>query len=84
MTLEPIFSRHAQAGTPGFGEAPQPLIQNHPLVTGEAIAAFTPHRPPRPDKSEGGAPLDIRSELEPKGDQPAAIEELEFPAGRFD
>jgi excinuclease ABC subunit B len=62
--------------TPGFGEAPQPLIQNHPLVTGEAIAAFTPHRPSRPDKTEGGVPLDIQSELEPKGDQPAAIAEL--------
>jgi len=61
---------------PGFGEARQPLIQNHPLVTGEAIAAFTPHRPPRPDKTEGGVPLDIQSELEPKGDQPAAIAEL--------
>jgi excinuclease ABC subunit B len=62
--------------TPGFGEAPQPLIQNHPLVTGEALAPFTPHRPPRPDKSEGGVPLDIQSELAPKGDQPAAIAEL--------
>jgi excinuclease ABC subunit B len=62
--------------TPGFGEAPQPLIQNHPLVTGEAIAAFVPHRPPRPDKSEGGVPLHIQSELKPKGDQPHAIAEL--------
>src|SRR5262245_60113613 len=32
---------------PGFGEAPQPLMQEHPLVSG-AISAFTPHRPPRP------------------------------------
>ena len=32
---------------PGFGEAPQPLMQDHPLVTG-AVTAFTPHRPPRP------------------------------------
>jgi len=62
--------------TPGFGEAPQPLIQNHPLVTGEALGAFTPHRPPRPEKSEGGVPLHIQSELEPKGDQPSAIAEL--------
>jgi excinuclease ABC subunit B len=61
--------------TPGFGEAPQPLIQNHPLVTG-AVAEFTPHRPPRPEKSEGGVPLRIQSELEPKGDQPSAIAEL--------
>jgi excinuclease ABC subunit B len=61
---------------PGFGESPQPLIQNHPLVTGQASAAFTPHRPPRPDKTEGGVALRIESELEPKGDQPSAIAEL--------
>jgi excinuclease ABC subunit B len=60
---------------PGFGEAPQPLMQEHPLVTGEA-ASFTPHRPPRPEKSEGGVPLHIQSELSPKGDQPQAIAEL--------
>ena len=35
-----------------------------------------PHRPPRPEKSEGGVPLDIQSELTPKGDQPSAIAEL--------
>jgi excinuclease ABC subunit B len=38
--------------------------------------AWTPHRPPRPEKSEGGQPLVIKSEMEPKGDQPAAIAEL--------
>ncbi|HSA66065.1 MAG TPA: excinuclease ABC subunit UvrB [Methyloceanibacter sp.] len=50
-------------------------MQEHPLVTGEA-ASFTPHRPPRPDKTEGGVPLHIQSELSPKGDQPQAIAEL--------
>jgi excinuclease ABC subunit B len=61
---------------PGFGEAPQPLMQEHPLVTGAGAPEFVPHRPPRPDKSEGGVPLDLQSELEPKGDQPSAIAEL--------
>ncbi len=37
---------------------------------------WVPHRPPRPEKSEGGVPLRIVSEFEPKGDQPAAIDEL--------
>src|SRR5579863_4661872 len=37
---------------------------------------WTPHRPPRPDKSEGGRRLVIKSEFDPKGDQPQAIEEL--------
>jgi excinuclease ABC subunit B len=61
---------------PGFGEAPQPLMQEHPLVTGTGAPEFVPHRPPRPDKSEGGVPLRIETELEPKGDQPSAIAEL--------
>ena len=61
---------------PGFGEAPQPLMQEHPLVTGTGAPEFVPHRPPRPDKSEGGIPLRFRSEFEPKGDQPQAIAEL--------
>ena len=37
---------------------------------------FVPHRPPRPDKSEGGQRLVSVSEFEPKGDQPTAIAEL--------
>ncbi|WP_374306055.1 excinuclease ABC subunit UvrB [Methylocella sp.] len=37
---------------------------------------WTPHRPPRPDKSEGGVPFRLVSEFEPRGDQPAAIDEL--------
>jgi excinuclease ABC subunit B len=37
---------------------------------------WTPHRPPRPDKSEGGKPLVIQSQFEPKGDQPRAIADL--------
>ena len=37
---------------------------------------WTPHRPPRPDKSEGGIRFKLSSEYEPKGDQPTAIAEL--------
>ncbi len=37
---------------------------------------WTPHRPPRPEKSEGGRRLRVVSEFEPEGDQPQAIEEL--------
>ncbi len=49
-------------------ELGDPNIRNRP--------AWTPHRPPRPDKSEGGRAFRIMSEYEPKGDQPPAIEEL--------
>ena len=41
-----------------------------------AAAPWTPHRPPRPEKSEGGKKLVIASDFEPKGDQPEAIKEL--------
>ena len=37
---------------------------------------WTPHRPPRPDKSEGGVRFELVSEYEPAGDQPTAIAEL--------
>jgi len=39
-------------------------------------ANWTPHRPERPEKSEGGRRFEVVSEYEPTGDQPAAIEEL--------
>ena len=37
---------------------------------------WTPHRPARPDKSEGGKKFRLVSDYEPAGDQPAAIAEL--------
>ena len=41
-----------------------------------SVKIWTPHRPPRPEKSEGGVRFEIKSEYEPKGDQPTAIKEL--------
>ena len=37
---------------------------------------WTPHRPPRPDKSEGGRRFVIKADFDPKGDQPTAIADL--------
>ncbi len=37
---------------------------------------WTPHRPARPEKSEGGRAFQLVSDYEPAGDQPAAIAEL--------
>ena len=37
---------------------------------------WVPHRPDRPEKSEGGKRFELVSPYEPKGDQPTAIEEL--------
>jgi excinuclease ABC subunit B len=39
-------------------------------------ALFVPHRPPRPEKSEGGKAFKLVSDYTPAGDQPAAIAEL--------
>jgi len=45
-------------------------------MTGAEIAGFVPHRPSRPEKSEGGKKFVLVSEYEPAGDQPTAIADL--------
>lgn len=42
----------------------------------ETPDTWTPHRPDRPEKAEGGLRFQCVSEFEPMGDQPAAIKEL--------
>jgi excinuclease ABC subunit B len=37
---------------------------------------WTPHRPARPDKSEGGMTIQMETEYQPAGDQPTAIKDL--------
>ncbi len=62
----------------GLSEAPATF--EHAAAAEAFIATqlpmFAPHRPERPEKSEGGRALTIKSDLTPKGDQPAAIAEL--------
>jgi excinuclease ABC subunit B len=55
--------------------ARQPMMASHPLVSG-ASTVYTPHRPPRPTKSEGGIAFKLISDFNPQGDQPQAIAEL--------
>jgi excinuclease ABC subunit B len=45
-------------------------------MTGAEMTAFVPHRPARPEKSEGGKRFKLVSEYQPAGDQPSAIAEL--------
>ncbi|MGF7161089.1 excinuclease ABC subunit B [Rhodoligotrophos appendicifer] len=40
------------------------------------LAMFMPHRPERPEKSEGGIRFTLASDYQPAGDQPTAIAEL--------
>jgi excinuclease ABC subunit B len=74
--LDALLAKPEQR-TPGARELlnSQPMLAAHPLVSGNQ-ATFMPHRPPRPEKSEGGIRFDIVSEYSPKGDQPTAIAEL--------
>src|SRR6476659_9929373 len=66
-------------GVKATAEALESLIRDgRPEFRGGdgALKVWTPHRPPRPEKSEGGVRFEIKSEYEPKGDQPTAIAEL--------
>jgi excinuclease ABC subunit B len=50
------------------------ISEGNPLIkNGEQ---WIPHRPQRPEKSEGGIPIAVESPFEPKGDQPTAIRDL--------
>jgi excinuclease ABC subunit B len=63
------------SGAAATAESLQALLEaGDPNI--KAGVAWTPHRPSRPDKSEGGIRFELVSEFDPKGDQPAAIEEL--------
>ncbi len=56
-------------------EALSSLIESgNPLFKDGKI--WTPHRPARPDKSEGGIAIRMVSDYEPAGDQPTAIKDL--------
>ena len=51
-------------------------IQIRTSLAETELTEFTPHRPARPEKSEGGRPFVLNTEYTPAGDQPAAIAEL--------
>ncbi len=66
-------------GVAATADALEALIrEGRPEFKGEdgQVKIWAPHRPPRPEKSEGGVRFEIKSEYEPKGDQPVAIAEL--------
>ena len=74
-------------GVAATADALEALIRDgRPEFKGDdgQIKIWSPHRPPRPEKSEGGVRFEIRSDYEPKGDQPTAIAELVEGIGRND
>jgi excinuclease ABC subunit B len=61
------------------------LREGRPEFQGDGTGKiWVPHRPDRPEKSEGGRRLVIKSDFDPKGDQPQAIVELVEGAQRND
>ena len=52
------------------------LERGRPFYVPDNQPEWVPHRPPRPEKWEGGVELKIVSDYEPQGDQPTAIGEL--------
>ena len=52
------------------------LVIREGLSEPETDENFVPHKPARPEKSEGGKRFELVSDFEPSGDQPTAIKEL--------
>ncbi|MDG2004554.1 MAG: excinuclease ABC subunit UvrB [Novosphingobium sp.] len=52
------------------------LVIRRGLEEPDTAESFVPHKPQRPDKTNGGIPFRIVSDYEPAGDQPTAIAEL--------
>jgi excinuclease ABC subunit B len=75
----PARNKMEALGVAATAEALEALIRDgRPEFRKEdgSIKVWTPHRPPRPEKSEGGVRFVLKSDYEPKGDQPSAIAEL--------
>ena len=70
--------RAATESQPSLADAANldPAYLAPPLAALSAGGAFVPHRPVRPEKSEGGKKFKLVSEYKPAGDQPQAIAEL--------
>jgi excinuclease ABC subunit B len=65
----------SSAGLEATNAALKALLESgNPLFKDQKL--WTPHRPERPVKTEGGKPFTIQSPFEPKGDQPEAIRQL--------
>src|SRR3984885_12933600 len=83
----PPRSKMEAFGVKATAEALENLIrEGRPEFRQEdgSLKVWTPHRPPRPEKSEGGVRFEIKSEYQPKGDQPTAIADLVEGIGRND
>jgi excinuclease ABC subunit B len=78
-STSPLHGEAKEGGLTAFGSAASQQSLERLLREGRPEFLehpWTPHRPSRPEKSEGGRRLAIQSEFDPKGDQPQAIKDL--------
>ncbi len=75
VSLEDAAALEKGSGVTATVEALSKLIESgNPLFKDGKL--WTPHRPARPEKSEGGIPIRMISDYQPAGDQPTAIRDL--------
>ncbi|MBU2485273.1 MAG: excinuclease ABC subunit UvrB [Alphaproteobacteria bacterium] len=75
MSMEEAEASGATSANTATVQALSDLIESgNPLFKNGKT--WTPHRPARPEKSEGGVPLRMATEYKPAGDQPTAIADL--------
>ncbi|MDK1482927.1 DEAD/DEAH box helicase family protein, partial [Sinorhizobium sp. 6-117] len=75
VALEDADKLTAGSGVTATVEALAKLIESgNPLFKDGKL--WTPHRPARPEKSEGGISLNMVTDYQPSGDQPTAIADL--------
>lgn len=60
--------------TPSVAALEELILAGNPLFKNGNL--WLPHKPVRPEKSQGGRPLELVSKFAPAGDQPAAINQL--------
>ncbi len=96
--LDPAIATLLNPALTGFSEAPQAgfAVEGASAISAglleklldegrpEFKQLWTPPRPERPEKSEGGKKFKMVSEFNPSGDQPQAIAELVDGVRRFD
>ncbi|MGO4658686.1 DEAD/DEAH box helicase family protein, partial [Ensifer sp. 2YAB10] len=75
VSLEDAAKLTSTSGVTATVEALSALIESgNPLFKDGKL--WTPHRPARPPKSEGGVEIRMASDYQPAGDQPTAIADL--------
>ncbi|NGN41257.1 excinuclease ABC subunit UvrB [Mesorhizobium sp. CGMCC 1.15528] len=83
ISLEDAEKMSASGGVTATVAALSALIESgNPLHKNGEL--WVPHRPARPEKSEGGVAIKMVSDFEPAGDQPTAIKDLVEGVGNHD